>query len=155
MLSEVRGQDHSAGLFCRQLEAQRRGKHCYRTEITWVERDGVIQFASFFLSSSYRFLPLSKQGRKPSGKGPCMCSLRANNPALVHIPLRGFRLLSKCSTKTPLCICNFQVKIEKYFKIAWYMKSLSKLKTRNIAGKLKAPIYFLLHHCNTFVFSPK
>lgn len=35
MLSEVRGQDHSAGLFCRQLEAQRRGKHCYRTEITW------------------------------------------------------------------------------------------------------------------------
>lgn len=118
MLSEVRGQDHSAGLSCRQLEAQRRGKHCYRTEITWVERDGVIQFASFFLSSSYRFLPLSKQGRKPSGKGPCMCSLRANNPALVHIPLRGFRLLSKCSTKTPLCICNFQVKIEKYFKIA-------------------------------------
>lgn len=50
VLSEVWGQDHLAGLFCgQQEEAQRRGKCSYTPEVTWAEREGVIQSGFFFL----------------------------------------------------------------------------------------------------------
>lgn len=44
-----RGQGSLAGLFCRQLEAQKSGMCCYRPEVTWAEGDGMIR-SGFFLS---------------------------------------------------------------------------------------------------------
>lgn len=72
-----------------------------------------------------------------------------------HTCFPGDSDYSASSVQTVLCTCSLQIEAEKYVTLAQYLRNLSKLQTRNIARKIKVPIYFLFCHCNTFVFSPK
>lgn len=147
----------------------RRRECCLTPEATWTERDGKLCLG---LSLLFILTPVTSNFPSPLGnllaRGLGACSRwdtgpnrevwrakRTSSPALAQEHSRGFRILPKSSASAVVCTCNLQIKVEKYFKLAQYMGSLSKWKTGSIAGKIKVPIYFFFCHCNTFVFSPK
>ena len=126
--------------------------------------------ASFFLPPFHQHCFIVQIKKETCWREACRCSLQVTikryraelagelwgkTVQCEHTCFPGDSDYSASSVQTVLCTCSLQIEAEKYVTLAQYMRNLSKLKTRNIARKIKVPIYFLFCHCNTFVFSPK